>query len=60
MPIQIDEMHTEVVAEAPGQLAGTEPVAASTDPDEEIARAKFTLAAAARLGQRLAAEGFDD
>ncbi len=60
MPIQIDEMHTEVVAEAPGQLAGTEPVAPSTDPDEEIARAKFTLAAAARLGQRLAAEGFDD
>lgn len=60
MPIQIDEMHTEVVAEAPGRLAGAEPAAASADPDDEIAKLKFMLAAAARLGDRLAAEGFDD
>lgn len=60
MPIQIDEMHTEVVAEAPSSLAGAQAAPAGAEPDDEVARLKFVLAAAARLGQRLAAEGFDD
>jgi hypothetical protein len=59
MPIQIDEMNTEVVAEAPGQLAGAES-APPTEQPEEVARVRFAIAIATRLGQRLAAEGYDD
>ena len=59
MPIRIEEMNTEVIAESAGQLAGTD---ASPEPgrDEEAARLAFALATAQRLAQRLAAEGFDD
>ncbi len=59
MPIRIEEMNTEVIAEAPGQLAGAEAVS-QADPDAEVARLQFALAFANRIAERLAAEGFDD
>lgn len=59
MPIRIEEMNTEVIAESPGQLAGTD-AASAVDRDDELAQLKFALAAAQRLAQRLAAEGCDD
>jgi hypothetical protein len=59
MPIRIEEMNTEVVAESPGQLAGAG-AAPATEPEDEVARLKFALSIANRLAQRVAAEGYDD
>lgn len=59
MSIHVDEMNTEVIAEAPGALAGSD-AAPPPERDEELARIRFALACAGRLAQRLAAEGGDD
>jgi hypothetical protein len=59
MPIRIEEMNTEVIAESPGQLAGTD-AAPAGERDDELSQVKFALATAQRLAQRLAAEGYDD
>ncbi len=59
MPIRIEELNTEVIAESPGALAGSD-AAPAPDRDDELARVKFALATAQRLAQRLAAEGCDD
>jgi len=59
MSITIDEMSTEVVAEPATRRAN----GADTAPAEaldELTRLRFALAMAARLEQRLAAEGYDD
>lgn len=60
MAITIDEMSTEVIAEPPLQLTGASAAQPATERLDEIARARFTLAQAARLAQRLSAEGYDD
>jgi hypothetical protein len=59
MPIHVDEMNMEVIAEAPGALAGAD-ATPPADRDEELARVRFALACAERLAQRLRAEGCDD
>jgi hypothetical protein len=59
MPVTIDQMTTEVIAEPEQQVAGASTVPA-TDRLEELARIQFALAAAARLDQRTRAEGYDD
>jgi hypothetical protein len=59
MSIHVDEMHTEVIADAPGALAGSD-AAPPPERDEDVARIRFALACADRLARRLAAEGGDD
>jgi hypothetical protein len=59
MTIHVDEMNTEVIADAPGALAGSD-AAPPADHDEDVARIRFALACASRLAHRLAAEGGDD
>jgi len=59
MTVTIDEMHSEVIADAPGQPAAA-PAAAARDPLAEPLRLRAALAQLAGLQQRLAAEGNDD
>ena len=59
MPVTIDQMTTEVIAEPQQQLAGAA-TAPATDRLDELAKIRFALASAARLDQRTRAEGYDD
>ena len=59
MPVNIDEMSTEVVGEPPARLANAGAPPPAERPDE-VARLRSMLAEAARLERRLAAEGYDD
>jgi hypothetical protein len=57
MPITVNELTTEIIAE-PGQQLGGEPPSADTAKEPTSVRAE--LAAIARLDLRIRAEGFDD
>lgn len=58
MPVHIDELNTEVVAEA--GPAPTAAAAAPAEPADEARRLRQALAALLHAQQRLAAEGHDD
>jgi Trk K+ transport system NAD-binding subunit len=57
VPIHIDEMSTEVLAEQPAPQADA---AATVQQDDEVARVRATLARTVQLAWRTQAEGFDD
>lgn len=60
MPITIDELHTEVIADAPTSGGAAGAAGPSGDPAEEALRLRQALVLAERLQQRTAAEGSDD
>jgi hypothetical protein len=57
MPVTVNELNTEVIAE-PGQQLGAQP--ASTQRPRDLATIRAELAATGRLDLRTRAEGFDD
>jgi hypothetical protein len=59
MPVQINEMTTEIIAEPEQQLAGTGPQS-DTDRWKELSVVRVVCTAIARLDWRTRAEGFDD
>jgi hypothetical protein len=59
MPVTIDQLTTEVVAEPGQQLAGAGAMPAP-DRIDELAKVRFAIAQVARLDQRTRAEGYDD
>jgi len=59
MAVTIDHMTTEVITEPQQQLAGAAAMPA-TGRQDELAKIRFALAAAAQLDRRWAAEGYDD
>jgi len=59
MPVTIDQLTTEVIADPEHQLAGAAAMPATARLDE-LAKIRFALAQAARLDQRTRAEGYDD
>jgi len=57
MPITVNELTTEIIAEPGQQLGGAPP---SADTAKDLTNARAELAAIARIDLRLRAEGFDD
>lgn len=57
MPITVNELTTEIIAEPAQQLGGAPP---SADTANDLTSARAELAAVARLDLRIRAEGFDD
>ena len=57
MPITVNELTTEIIAEPGQQMGGAPP---SADTAKELTGVRAELAAIARLDLRLRAEGFDD
>jgi hypothetical protein len=57
MPITVNELTTEIIAEPGQQMGGAPP---SADTAKELTSVRAELAAIARLDLRLRAEGFDD
>jgi hypothetical protein len=57
MPITVNELTTEIIAEPAQQLGGAPP---SADTAKDLTSARAELAAVARLDLRIRAESFDD
>jgi len=57
MPITVNELTTEIVAEPAQQLDGAPP---SADTAKDLTSVRAALAAIVRLDLRTRAEGFDD